>query len=88
MDVTGARFPHAALEEAKQATVLDLPYVKRAAVVGARTDRANSTANQRRQDVCRNAVAADRSVPRRFGVAVGWDRQAAVWERRLEKRRE
>jgi len=39
-DVTGARIPHAAVEKAKQAAVLDRPFVKRAAIVGAQSDRA------------------------------------------------
>jgi len=39
-DVTGTRFPHSAVEKAKQAAVLDRPFVKRAAIVGAESDRA------------------------------------------------
>jgi len=38
-DVTGARFSREAMEKAKEAAVLDLPFVKRAAVVGATTGR-------------------------------------------------
>jgi hypothetical protein len=41
-DVTGTQFTRAAMEEAKRAAVLDLPHVKRAAVVGASTERAQA----------------------------------------------